>query len=369
MFALPNIARFIAPPAFITLPSAGVDISDTSIKYVVFSDPHNHNKELFLKSWGEIDLPENTFSRGSVENQERFVEAMRQVAGACGTPYVRVSLPEERAYLFETEIKRGTPHNEIRGLLEFSLEENVPLSPRDAYFDYQVFEDPLAQKDGFWRVVVTVYGREVITQYYEACRAAGLIPISFEVEAQAIARATIPTNATDTRMIIDFGKTRSGVGIVHRGILAYTSTIDIGGAELSNTLRKVVGEISESELTKIKNTQGLIRGSDNGDVADALISHLSIVKDEIKTRIDYWKNRERYSPERDISSIILCGGSANLKGLPEYFSETLEIPTVRADIWQNAFSIERRIPPIGRRYSYGYATAVGLALGGHRFNV
>lgn len=361
MFTLPNVSRFIAPPSFITLPAAGVDISDTSIKYITFTNPHDPGGELFLKNWGEIDLPENTFSRGSVEDQQRFIEAMSKVASVCGTPYVRVSLPEERAYLFETEIQRDTPHTEIRGLLEFSLEENVPISPRDAYFDYHVFSDEADTT--IWRVVVTVYGKDVINQYYEACRAAGLIPVSFEVEAQAIARATIPSGVCDTRMIVDFGKTRSGVGIVHRGVLVYTSTIDIGGAELSATLRRVVGDVSESELTKIKNTQGLIRGAENGEVADALISHLSIVKDEIKTRIDYWKNRERYSADRDITSIILCGGSANLKGLPEYFTETLAIPTVRADVWQNAFSIEHRIPPIGRRYSYGYATAVGLALG------
>jgi Tfp pilus assembly PilM family ATPase len=66
--------------------------------------------------------------------------------------------------------------------------------------------------------------------------------------------------------------------------------------------------------------------------------------------------------ERKIEKVILCGGSANLMGLPEYLSESLSIPTERARVWQNAFSLESFVPPITQRYSLGYATAIGLAL-------
>lgn len=362
MSVLSKIAHVLPEPRFLKMPSVGVDISDTSIKYVQFNPRRNKKGDLELLKWGDVDLPEGALKRGLVEDTDKFVSAMKEVALLTKNPYVRVSLPEERAYIFETEIKRGTPADEIRSLLEFRLEENVPLSPRDAYFDYDIIDDPL-HKD-LLRVVVTVYGRDVIDSYYETCLAAGLVPLSFEVEAQAIARATIPENSTGTNMIVDFGKTRSGVGIVHQGSLMYTSTIDIGGAEMSRTLRRVLGELSESELTKIKNTQGLVRGADNTDVYDALITLVSVIRDEVNTRIDYWQIKERDREERTIESIILCGGSANLKGLPEYLSESLGIPTKRADVWQNAFSLDNFIPPIGRRYSYGYATAIGLALTG-----
>ena len=167
-------------------------------------------------------------------------------------------------------------------------------------------------------------------------------------------------------MIVDFGKTRSGVGIVHNGTLMNTSTIDIGGSELSAALRRVVGDLSESELTKIKNTQGLIRGTDNPEVAESLINLISVTKDEIMARIEYWNNKEQTRTYKDFDSIILCGGSVNLKGLPEYLSESLQVKVVRADVWGNAFSLNNKIPPIGRRYSYGYATAIGLALAGFK---
>lgn len=367
MPVLSAISKIVPPPKFITLPSVGVDISDTSIKYVQFTKKSRYSKELSLHKWGDVDLEENAFKSGQVEDQAKFVEAMKQVAAANKTPYVRVSLPEERAYIFETEVKRGTAPSEIQGLLEFRLEENVPISPRDAYFDYDIIEDEM--RPDIFRVIVTVYDQALVRSYYEACLAASLIPISFEVEAQAIARATIPKANTNTHMIIDFGKTRTGVGIVHQGTLMYTSTIDIGGQELSRTMRRAIGDLSESELTKIKNTQGLVRGTENTDVYDSLITLMSVIKDEVQMRIEYWQTKEHHREERVIDSIILCGGSANLKGLPEYFTETLSVPTVRADVWQNAFDIETTLPKIGRRYSYGYATAIGLALGGFEYRV
>ncbi len=360
MSVLSNISRILPPPNFLSFPSVGVDISDTSLKYVMF-EPDAHG-ELRLVIWGDIDIPEGTLSRGNVKDSQTLTAVLKEVYTRTGIKHVRVSLPEERAYLFETEIKRGTPYKEIRGLLEFSLEENVPLSPRDAFFDYQILEEEEANAP--LRVSVTVYAKETIMGYYESCRAAGLIPLSFEVEAQAIARASLPKDNKGTHMIVDFGKTRTGIGIVHKGILMYTSTIDLGGKELSVALRSQLGDKPEKELTEIKNTQGLIRNASDNSVYEALIATMSAIKDEISLRVQYWNSHDHGHSGGDyhIESIVLCGGSANLKGLSSYFSETLGIETKRAEIWQNAFSIEEKVPPITRRYSYGYATAVGLAL-------
>jgi Tfp pilus assembly PilM family ATPase len=86
------------------------------------------------------------------------------------------------------------------------------------------------------------------------------------------------------------------------------------------------------------------------------------LKNELATRIGYWDSKVN-DKERSIEKVILCGGIANLAGLPEYFTEALCLPAVKADVWQNAFRTSTVIPPITRRYSYGYATAVGLALG------
>jgi len=349
-------------PRFLTLPSIGLDISDTSLKYVEVSDTQRDGSYQ-LKQWGEISIPSGVLNRGDVADPKQLAAVLKECKEKTGAKFVKVSLPEERAYLFETEIKRNAAAKEVRNLLEFRLAENVPLPAKDVFFDYAILPS-VSDADRTTKVSVTAYSKETIQSYYDVCVEAGLQPLAFEVEAQAMARASIPTDTTGATMMVDFGKTRTGIGIVYKDVLLYTSTIDLGGDQLSHVLRRELGEdIAEKELTKIKNSQGLVQGSDSSVAHDTLLSTMSVIRDELSTHMQYWHMRTNNDPNRRLSQIILCGGSANLKGLPAYFSQSLGVPVTRANVWENMFSFADTVPPIDYRHSLGYATAVGLALG------
>lgn len=355
------LSTLLPPPTYLTMPSVGVDISDTSLKYVSFEPIRKEGKERKLKQWGDIAIPNGIVQRGQVNEPKQLAAALGEFKAKTNAEFISVSLPEERAYLFETEIKRNTPLKEIRSLLEFRLEENVPIPSKDVYFDYMLL--PGDRKKEYIKVAVAAYARETIEHYFGACVDSGLRPVSFEVEAQAMARATVPKDVTGAVMLVDFGKTRTGIGIIYKGTLLYTSTIDIGGELLSKSLRKVLGaDIAESALTKLKNTQGLVRSKKESEIHNTLIGTISVIKDELASRMQYWHIRNGNSEERRISSIYLCGGSSNLKGLPAYLTESLGVSVVRANVWENAFSLDNHVPPIDLRHSLGYATAIGLAL-------
>lgn len=362
MSVLYHIQQIFPPPHMIAFPCVGVDVSDTSLKFIQFKREHSHDKNLTLAHWGDIEIPAGIVERGNVFDEAKLTEVLKEMKAQCGAEYVSLSLPEERAYLFETTIPARTPHKEIRGLLEFRLEENVPLSPRDAYFDYAIVG--LDTEHRMKRVVVVVYAQATINSYYQACKNAELLPLSFEIEAQAIARASIPQIHEGTYMVVDFGKTRMGVGIVHNGMLMYTSTIEIAGSQMSQEMRGVLGDVAEAELTKIKNTKGLLHTKENQSIATILEKYANTIADELGIRIHYWDTRGIDREARAIKKVIMCGGSSNLFGLPEFLNEKLEVPVERAHVWSNAFSLEEHMPPITRRYSYGYATAIGLALKG-----
>jgi type IV pilus assembly protein PilM len=333
---LQALSRAIPPPTYLTLPCAGVDVSDTSLKYVSFTNS-NDKGDRAIKEWGDIAIPNGVVSSGQIVQPEELVKVLREFKQQTNAEHVRLSLPEERAYLFETEIKANTPVKEIKNLLEFRLEENVPIPSRDVFFDYAIIRSKAERRNA--NVAVTAYAKDTIQSYYDVCIEAGLRPLSFEVEAQAMARSVVPRDIAGATMLVDFGKTRTGVGIIHHG-----------------------SEVAESDLTKIKNTQGLNRQLESTDVSDALLSIVSIVKDELATRMQYWHLRSTDLEERRIKSILLCGGSSNLKGLPTYLSETLGVPCARGNVWENAFSLEHTVPPIDKPHSLGYATAIGLAL-------
>jgi len=360
MAALSFVQKMFPPPMFMSFPCVGVDISDTSLKYIQFERAGSQSPSLRIRQWGDIEIPAGVVERGNVYDVEKLGQSLSEMKKRTGAQYVRVSLPEERAYLFETTVDSAVPEKDIRGILDFRLEENVPLSPRDAYFDYSIIGEDVENKAR--RVVVAVYAQTTINSYYEACTHAGVIPLSFEIEAQAIARATVPHNGDGTYMIVDFGKTRMGLGIVHNETLIYTSTIEIAGSQMSHDMRAVLGDLTESELTKIKNTKGLLATEDNKEIAEILKKYAKNIADELSIRMHYWDTRGIDKEDRSIKKVIICGGSANLFGLPEFLTSTLGVPTERAQVWVNSFPLNEYVPEISRRYSYGYATAVGLAL-------
>ena len=361
MSVLTAIARVLPPPRYITFPSVGLDVSDASLKFIKLSYVPARPRSVRIAKWGDLPVPEGSVVNGVIQNPEAVSAVLAEVKKQCKLDYVRIALPEERAYIFETTVSRDVPLGELRSNIEFKLEENVPLSPRDAFFDYDIIGEDV--EADVYNIVVAVYGKETILAYEEVCRKAGFVPISYEVEAQAIARAVVPRGSEETCMIVDFGKTRTGVGIVHKEALMYTSTIDIGGDELSSVMKTRLGDLGESVFTDLKNKNGLIGGYQNELVQKELEVVVDRIAAEIAARIEYWNARElTKGGGRKISKIILSGGGVNMVGFPEYLEEKLQVPAVRASVWQNIETFKKSVPPILERYAYGYATALGLAL-------
>ena len=348
--------RFFPPPQFIALPAVGVDVSDTSLKYVQFV---KDGPLLKLGLWGDLKIPDGIVEQGVVKDVGALGKVIAEVKKITNTEFVRLSLPEERAYLFETSVKRSLGPEEIYSAIEFSLEQNIPISPRDAEFDYTPVD---GEHGGDTRIIVTAYTKETVLAYFDACKIAGVTPISFEVEAQALARAVVPQGDAGVSLIVDFGKTRTGIGIVEKGILMFTSTVDLGGTHLDEALTGVYPHATPEELIAMKNDHGLLRSNEFPLVRDALLVPVSALKSELLARLSYWSSRPE-SETRGVSRVIVCGGIANLAGLSDFLTEALGVATAQADVWQNALSTLHDVPPITRRYSYGYATAVGLALG------
>jgi Tfp pilus assembly PilM family ATPase len=142
----------------------------------------------------------------------------------------------------------------------------------------------------------------------------------------------------------------------------YTSTIEIGGGDISKALQATLGDLPESEFTVLKNTKGLVPQKESPEVALIMQHTIDSIIKEVQLRIEYWHSKNSHEDDRFIESVILWGGSVNMKGIQRYVADALKIDTYRADVWRNVMSVEDAVPPIQQRYAYGYATAIGLAL-------
>jgi type IV pilus assembly protein PilM len=359
--AFETAVRLFPPPRVVTLPAVGIDISDRSVKYIALD---RKRFSFSVVAYGTHAIPEGVVVAGEIQDSEQLSAILKKVRQITGREFAFLSLPEEHAYLFHTEVPGGATQEEIYTAIEFNLKENVPLPPSEATFAWSMLSSGCGE-NGMCRVSVAVYPERSVQAYGSVLFNAGLLPRAFEIEGEASARAVVSPQGTETVMVLDMGRGKAGLSIVQGGVLMFTSTLTVGGDDLTHAIQKEI-VLSFDEAESIKRENGLLRGSSNEKIYAALLPSLAVFREEIERHYVYWqwhggsqdKNEE---PSGTIDRILLCGGDANLIGLPEYLEGVLGIPVERADVWKNVPLSKGSVAPIPAREALSYATAIGLA--------
>lgn len=348
-------------PAYLSMPSVGLDISDHSVKFVEFEGvfPHAH-----IKRFGTKEIPEGIIVGGTIARRDELVEILSALREEHKFRFVRASLPEEPAYIFTTLVPKVSD-DEVRSLLRFKLEESVPIAPAEAVID---FDAPKGSETttGERLATVSVFPEKLAQDYTDLLHAAGLTPLSLEIEAQAIARAVVPHEFVGTCMAVDVGRTRSGISIISDGIVRFTTTIDIGGDVLTSVIEKEMAGVSPEDSVTIKNANGL-RYVGNENIQKAFATFARALRNEIERYYIYWQTHlkakeSQYTEHPNIERVFLCGGHANIAGLDEFLSHELFLKVERANVWVNVLDVEQTVPDVTKTESLGYASAIGLAL-------
>lgn len=351
--------EFFPPPKFLAMPAVGLNISDTAISVIELV----RRKDTYaVGRFGRRVIPPGAISGGYVNDKDGLIALLRRLKDELKLDFVNASLSEEKAYLFEASIP-SVPRKEIRGVLEFKLEENVPIPANDAIFDYTVILDERVTAIDHTNVSVTVLPRKVVDTYTELLRGAGLAPLSFEVEAQAVSRSVVKKGDKSPYLIVNFGEAKTGLFIVSDEVVHFTSTIGIGGANMTDAISKYLG-IGLREAEQIKREHTALKDRKNMDLFFSLMNAVSALKDEVNKLTTYWSTHQDGTGAmgKPIQKIILSGRDAGLAGFDDYLGLALGIPVEVGNVWCNIFSFDDYIPPISFGESLDYAAAIGLAL-------
>lgn len=351
-------------PKLLSRPAVGLDISDESIKLVELD---NAGGGVRLKQFAEFVIPAGAIAAGQIKRPADLVSILSAIRKRHNIFQANVSLPEEQTYVTKVHVALA-PNVDIREEIELHLDEYVPLAPQETEFDYELIESDTVPdaKQATVDCAVVAVPKDSILSHLSCFHEAGIEPMSFEIEAQAIARALIKTDDLKTTLIVDFGKSRTGLSIVSRGSVLFSATLPFGGQYDTNIVMQME-HVDESAAERLKRATGLAKSSGHEELYAMLLSHISVLRDEISKYLSFWRTHKKendndYPP---VEKILLCGGEANLPGLPEYLSATLDINVTIGNVWINAFSLNDYIPTLDQPNSLRYATAVGLALRAH----
>ncbi|MEY4747254.1 MAG: type 4 fimbrial biosis protein PilM, type pilus assembly protein PilM [Candidatus Parcubacteria bacterium] len=354
------LARWFPTPSLIYPASAGIDISDASVKWLALSSAADGYE---IGTSGEQPLQEGIVINGVIQNVDALAEALHEVRRQLrGIVYAHAALPEEAAYVFEMHVPDGTKRSEILHMIEFEFEGRVPIPPSEAVFDFDVIQT----HDGVGADIgVAVFPRELAESYVSAFAKAGIGLLSLEIEARSIARAvTSAQSGEPISLLVDFGRARTGFAVLKRGIPIFTSTVEVGGDAITRALVEKLKLTPEDAIT-FRNEQGLVSGDGaKSPGSEAVTPVASALADEVARHYHYWDTRRNERGERmtPVERVVLVGGSSNLNGLSDYIAGRVQAPAFCGDVWRHVCNFNEYVPSIDRRASLQYATAIGLAL-------
>ncbi|MES2668442.1 MAG: pilus assembly protein PilM [Patescibacteria group bacterium] len=353
--ALERIIRTeLAPPRYLALPAAGIDVSASGVKLAVLAE-RLHGLELV--SYGEERLPLGAVTGGEMTDRAAIVAAVRALTKKHGVRFANVALSESRSYLFEAGVE-GKGLEAWRTSVEQRLDEYVPLPPSEVAFDVI----PVEPDKGVPQVVGIGYANRVIEESLSAFDEAGITVRAVETEMFATPRALLRPGEHETVLIIDIGRTTTKLAVVSRGVARFATTLEIGGHALTLAVQKHFG-VTEEEAKRVKAEHGLVRTDENGGYLEAMLSTVSVMREEIVRRLDYWQSRAAIgSFHEPVTRAILIGGNATVRGLPEYLETSLKVPVALGDVFTNLAPKDHWLPPLDYLESLAYATAIGLAL-------
>lgn len=362
--------------------SFGLDISDLSLKIVKLK---KKRKGLTLASFGEGKIKPGIIKEGEIKDEEKLAEiikeSLKKVKGEkLGTKYVVASLPEEKAFLQVIQMPI-LPEEDLKSAVVYEVENYIPLPIEKVYLDSQIVPpvyNHLEQLD----VLIAALPKKTVDPYLYSLKKAGLTPIAFEIESSAIARALIKNQTTNYPvLIIDLGQTRTSFIIFAGKSVRFTSSIPVSGQHFTEIISKNL-KISSAEAEKLKIEYGLEERTklkmkdekteikkERERIFEALIPALIDLIQQIKKCLDYYESHAQISglpPDgKKVQKILLCGGGAGLKGLPEFLNLELKIPVELGNPWINILPENKKeTKELPYEKSLSYTTALGLALRG-----
>lgn len=215
------------------------------------------------------------------------------------------------------------PREELRAAISWEGGKCFPFPLDKAIIDYHLLGE-VSEGEAKKLALLAVAARpEAIDQELSILNFAGLTPKGIEVTPFAlwnILQRSYPLNERENIALLDLGAEETGVLIFKGQVLQFTREIFTGSNSLTQAIASTLPEESWEKAEEIKRHQGISR---EASFFPALRPPLERMVAEVERSFDFYRTQVR---EEKIARVLISGGGAELKGLPEFLENSLGIP-------------------------------------------
>lgn len=324
--------------------TVGIDIGSSCIKAVEIEPT---GSGWTLTSAAVTPTPRDAIKDGIIVNiidVSQSIRSMPKEAGIKATGAV-CAISGSQVIVRQVEFPK-MPEAVLRKSIKYEASKHISSSVEDSIVEFEILGD--AEDGANMSVMLVAAPREMIDSRVAVLDAAGLEPLTIDIEAFSLIRSLVEFSATDeylhkTVALIDMGASHTDVNIVSRGQFVLTRNIPIAGDSFTNAIKSLAGtSFEDAEKLKLDMTRDCpvdrLGGPDQDNRSWRVVQPLldELIR-EVRRSIHYYQSQfPEDSADAFVSKIVLTGGSSQMPGMDRYMSAKLNVPAEIADVFRQS---------------------------------
>lgn len=340
----------------------GLDIGSSAIKACLLKES---KKSLQLVTFDLQPLPPEAIVDGAIMDSSTIVDAIMEVVARNKIKMKDCALSVSGNSVIVKKIPLpAMSRDELEQSIQWEAEQYIPFDINDVFLAVEVLSQNV--QPGQMDVLLVAAKKDLINDYMNVAREAGLKPIVMDVDAfclQNMFEVNYGELPDQTIVLLDIGATTININVLSDGVTVFTRDVSMGGNQVTEEIQKQLNITYEEAETYKK----------GGDSAEAVIPHeveqvIQQVSDslasEIQRSLDFYSAT---SADAAVSRIYLSGGTGNIPSLGRIIGRTSGLPVELVNPFRNIKGDPKTFNP---QYleSVGPVAAVSVGLALRRTN-
>jgi len=270
------------------------------------------------------------------------------------TRTVVMSVPEAQVFTRVMSLPvMSTP--EIASSIKWELDQVVPYPPDKIEVSWAVMYRPKKNTgDEKIQVLVVAIPKNVSQSYVEFLALIGMEPLRVENEVVSLVRGLGGMKLKEeTVLLMDMGASTTKLVVSEGERIFNIHVVPVAGMALTRMIAENF-KLDLPQAEQYKRVYGIDPSQVEGKIAQATNGLMNNLIIEIKKIMSAFSVAE---PEKQLSKLVLTGGSAYLKGLMPFLVEKLALEVVLADVFEGV-----KVPEKSRNLGPVFGVARGLAI-------
>jgi len=256
-------------------------------------------------------------------------------------------------------------HEKLEKVIAFEAQQNVPFPIDDVVWDYQVVGGGLDEQI---QVILVAIKHDLLDEVNGAVEETGLQTSTIDVAPMALYNAfrySYP-NVNDCSLLVDIGARTTNVLFIEPRRI-FSRSLPIGGSAITGAIAREFGESFDAAETRKKRDGFVGLGGAYADPSDHDVARVSKLARSTMTRLhaELMRSISHYRAQQQGSRpdrIFLCGGTAGMPYMREFFHEKFQVPIEFFNPLRNVAVSEAASASAVAQSAHLLGELVGLAL-------